>query len=362
MGRTNALDAVGAGLQRSVDGIGLDSMMAVGVPPWHYAQNKDLVRLLDKDAKITSVKVNKAAGLDWEVGQTPIYIPMTGLVPGYEMVGDVLEAGQAAKPSFLANVRSDNNRVVGVVRPGYKVFQNAEAPLFLDSLVDDGSALYETAGSLHGGSQVWWLMRIPNGVTVGGQKGEELNSFILFQNTHDGSLSWTISIVTIRVVCQNTLAWALDKAQRTMKVRHTKNAGVRIEEARRALEIGFVYQEEMAKVGDQLLNTKFTDKQFNDFLNSLIPLPEPNAEDGKVKNQFAITQATKQRDALTEVYANHPTQVDIKGTAWGVVQAAQFYADHVAFTKTAESRFVRLTKGQNIGSKAFTQMKELVLA
>jgi len=361
MGKVSELDTIGAGLYRGHNGEKLDTMMVVGTPPWHYSYNEDLVKVLEEGTKIRHTEINALAGLEWGVYQVPAqFTNRDGVVV---TTGDKDKNGKI-RPTHIINVRDDFDRAVGVVKSGYKVFQNTFAPEFLDSLVDTGDAFFETAGSLHGGSQVWWLMKIPNGVTVGGVPGEDLQSFILFSNSHDGSLSLTISIVTVRVVCQNTLSWALEGANRTMKVRHTKNAGIKIEEARKALELGFVYQQEMAVMGDKLINTSFSDKQFDDFLDSLLPLPEPDVEideDGvRTKNQFAITTATKQRDLVREVYETHPTQTPIKGTAWGAVQAVQFYSDHIAMTKTDDSRFIRLTRGNNLGSKAYKQVAALV--
>src|SRR5690242_19751921 len=89
MGKVTELDNSGAGMLRSVNGDGLDSMMAVGKPPWHYAYNKDMIKLHDKGTKITSKQVNKAAGLDWKVYQTPAYIFIGG-EPSIDVDGIVI--------------------------------------------------------------------------------------------------------------------------------------------------------------------------------------------------------------------------------------------------------------------------------
>jgi serine/threonine protein kinase len=55
--------------------------------------------------------------------------------------------------STVANVRTDTKAVLGVVGRRYRVFQNHEAFDFMDALVGDKLAMYETAGSLHGGKR-----------------------------------------------------------------------------------------------------------------------------------------------------------------------------------------------------------------
>lgn len=379
MGKVSELDQSGAGMLRAANGDALDSMLVVGKSPWHYTYNKDMIKLLEKDAKITSKQVNKAAGLNWNVYQTPAYIYVgdepqiyeNGFVReadwqpgdanfGFKLVGTQREEGKTPVPDYYLNVRDDIHRVIGIVKKRYRIFQNVEAPIFLDNLVDSGDALYETAGSLHGGSQVWWLMKMPEGVQISGDAREKLETYLLLTNSHDGSTSIVVAVVTIRVVCQNTLAWSLRNSIRTMKIRHTESAKEQFMEARRTLELGFTYQAELAELGDKLLHTKVTDAQFRSFLDSLVPTPEAIIKDGKATNQRGITMADNTKGLITQVYYHNDTQKNIEGTLWGAVQACQFYADHMSISRNTddssaeENRFKRLVSGANIGADAFT--------
>ena len=95
-------------------------------------------------------------------------------------------------------------------------------------------------------------MKLPEGVNIAGDPREKIETYILLTNSHDGSTSIVVAVVPIRVVCENTLAWALKGAQRTMKVKHTESAKDQFIEARRTLEIGFNYQQALREIGDQL--------------------------------------------------------------------------------------------------------------
>lgn len=373
MGKVTQLDKSGAGMLRAANGDALDSMLDVGnKPPWHYAVNKDMIRH-KKGALITSKEVNKAAGIDWNVYQTAPYIhvgvePVIGLDgfvtdpdvgQGFKLVGTQREQGKVPVPDYYLNVRDDIHRVIGIVKKRYRIFQNVEAPIFLDNLVDSGDATYETAGSLHGGSQVWWLMKMPEGVAVGGDKNEKVETYILLTNSHDGSTSIVVAIVTIRVVCQNTLAWSLSNALRTMKIRHTESAKEQFIEARRTLDLAFTYQAELAEMGDKMLHIPVSEAQFKKFLDTLVPTPEPIIKDGKTTNQRGVTMAENTKGGITQIYFHNETQKNIEGTLWGAVQAVQFYADHLSISRNTddssadENRFKRLTSGQNLGSEAF---------
>lgn len=394
MGKVTNQDQSGAGLLRDADtGEGLDSMMAVGKPPWHYAYNEDLVRLLEANTTVTSTEVNKIAGLDWNVYQVPAFIPLGrtpdlnehGIVTNmdsarFKVVGSRQEKGGEWLPDYYCNVRDDLHRVIGVVKKRYYIFQNVEAPVFLDSLVDSGEGCYETAGSLFGGSQVWWLMKLPEGVTIAGQESEKLETFLLLTNSHDGSSSRVVAIVTVRVVCQNTLSYALNKAIRSIKIKHVKGAAEKVAEARRALDIGFSYQAELAELGDQMLHTAFSEAEFEKFLESLLPTPEPKkgiiTVPGETKgaprrqvegiiNQRGITNAINTKGQITTLYFNNDTQKPIVGTLWGAVQAVQFYSDHCAVSRQTEAspeenRFRRLTSGDTLGAQAFAKALTLV--
>lgn len=137
-------------------------------------------------------------------------------------------------------------------------------------------------------------------------------------------------------------------------------------EARRSLELGFTYQAELAQIGDQMVNTSFSEEEFKKFLDSLVPTPEPVVKDNKVTNQRGITMADNTKGQITTIYYQNETQKNIQGTLWGAVQACQFYADHMSINRNTddssadENRFKRLTSGQNLGSEAFAKALALV--
>ena len=68
-----------------------------------------------------------------------------------------------------ATVREDTDEVLGVVSDDYVVVQNRDCFAFLANLL--GSELvFETAGSLWGGKQVFITAKLPDHITVGGDE------------------------------------------------------------------------------------------------------------------------------------------------------------------------------------------------
>src|SRR4051812_44367892 len=85
-------------------------------PAWH-----GLGVVIDHAA--TSAEAVQLAGLGWSVEQWPVFA---------ERDGD-----RSAVANRVANVRTDTGRVLGVVSPQYRPFQNVEAFDFMDALVGE---------------------------------------------------------------------------------------------------------------------------------------------------------------------------------------------------------------------------------
>ncbi|WP_370074844.1 DUF932 domain-containing protein [Nocardioides sp.] len=134
-----------------------------------------------------------------EGGVTPIE------VPGFATVRTTPFTGQ---PEAL-----------GVVGGGYTPLQNEDHAEFLNLLADESGAIFDTAGSLRGGRQVFITMQLPNSLTVGGTDRVDLNIAAL--NSHDGTSAFRILVTPVRVVCANTQSAALSNHESSFSIRHT---------------------------------------------------------------------------------------------------------------------------------------------
>jgi len=141
----------------------------------------------------------KLSGLDWNVVQRPIMTDDLTPIPGYK-----------------ANIKETDNRVLGVVTDRYKVVQNSEAFAFTDALLGEG-VKYETAGSLQDGKKIWLLAKLHKKYII---VGEQIDPYLVFNSSHDGSGAIKVAMTPIRVVCQNTLNLALSSAKRIWSTVH----------------------------------------------------------------------------------------------------------------------------------------------
>lgn len=163
----------------------VESMFYVRETPWHGLGVK-------VEEAVCSGEALWLSGLDWNVVQKDIYAE-NQKISGYK-----------------ANVRDSDDRVLGIVSDRYRIVQNDEAFAFTDSLLGEG-VKYETAGSLSEGRQVWLLAKLPEKYII---NGDEIEPYLVFSNTHDGSEAVRVAITPIRVVCQNTLNLALNTSKR----------------------------------------------------------------------------------------------------------------------------------------------------
>lgn len=150
----------------------------------------------------TSAEAIRHAGLDYEVVKTPLYTKGSGIIE----TADGIEIGsnELHVPNYFANIRNDNNAVLGVVGKDYHIVQNHEAFEFFDAIVGGGDGiLYETAGALGKGERIFITAKLPNYIRVG--NGDDVTEKYIFLTTsHDGSGSITAAFTPIRIVCQNS--------------------------------------------------------------------------------------------------------------------------------------------------------------
>lgn len=258
--------------------------------------------------EVTTSEMLELAHLDnWNVGLTEIPIP-DGFV--------------SDKTNFFVtrdNPFTDGQKdILGIVGERYHTLQNEELFTFGDNLLDGGGR-WETAGSIKGGRVVFGALALeretvldPNGVS------DKVNTYLLVNTSHDGSVSIMASITPVRVVCANTLAMAIGSgvghwrnAKQSFKIRHTQTADGRVQAAREALGLANDYMDEFDKMAKAMIETEITNDQFQDILRAVYPMPEKDAKGAMSKWQ---TKLELIEDIYTGQYNN-----TISGTAWGAL-------------------------------------------
>jgi len=212
-------------------------------------------------------------------------------------------------------VRSDTQRVLGIVKNRYNIIQPQDSFNFLDGLIESHELRIETAGSLRHGSRIFIVAELPGDLKIA---GDEYKQYIFLGNSYDGSTNLYCMTTAVRVVCANTWAAAIASADSIIKVRHSFNYEEKMKVARKVLLKSTEYFGAFAKMGEVLAATPFTSEQFDGLMKHLWP---------DADSKRGMTVALNNRDAF-RVVANANDLDTLRGTAWGVLQAAIDYSDH----------------------------------
>ena len=210
-------------------------------------------------------------------------------------------------------VIDNQNDVLGIVGERYNTLQNEELFDFADAMLDGGR--WETAGAIRGGRVVFGSLALdretildPNGVS------DKINTYLVVNTSHDGSVSIQASVTPVRVVCANTLNFALRSVKQTFKIRHTQTANGKVQSAKTALNIANSYMDDFSKMANKMIQTEITAQQFNDILLAAYPKPE------KDSSKTALTRWQNKIDELNDIYTGDFNHM-ISGNAWGALNA-----------------------------------------
>jgi phage/plasmid-like protein (TIGR03299 family) len=294
---------------------------------------------------VTAADAITLAELDWKVLKRPVYVDL----PGAEDV--------TILPDYCATVRDRDNRTLGIVGKDYTPVQNVEAFDFVDTLLASDEAKYHTAGSLKDGRQVWLLARLNRDILIGGEESERIAPFILLSNGHDGSHGLTVAVTPIRVVCWNTLSYALSKSKRTWATRHTSGITDRVAlatEAAETLQLSYKFFDRLEAVGTQLAGEKFSDADFDKFLQTLMPLPD------KEKSVRAFRGAEEKQEVIRKIFRTEDNLANVRNTKWAALQAVTQYHDHEKRIRTKDEDDQRVRRFER--SLFETQAKTRALA
>lgn len=257
----------------------VETMFYVRDVPWHGLG----VRVEKAPDSETALHL---AGLDWSVKQVPIVVD--------EKVID----------EYVANVRATDGKVLGVVSQRYKVIQNREAFMFTDEIVGSNGE-YDTAGSLRGGKRVFICMKLNGSLRI---LGDEFTTYLVFSNGHDGTFGVHVNITPVRVVCMNTLNFAIAGAKRSFSVNHLGSVMDKVSDAAKTLGLTDAYMETLKKEAETLAAIKLSVSDIKKIVES-------------------VTINKNQQETLYTML-NSDDLANFKNTGWGVINAVSDFISH----------------------------------
>jgi phage/plasmid-like protein (TIGR03299 family) len=285
---------------------GKPALAYIGETPWHG--------LGERLSEGQSIEVwIKAARLDWELKRLPVQY--------------FIDAKLRVMDDRFVLSRSDTGAALSVVSDDYHIVQPKEVLEFYRDLVASFHYTLETAGALNGGRKVWALAKTGKTTIAPTPKGnpDKLGAYVLLATSCDKTLATTIAFTSIRVVCQNTLFFAIDdiakNERRQLKVSHS---------------LPFDSDQIKADLG-------LMDKAWTAFIAKVYKMAERPIEERDASSFFKnlllqkkdveslSARAQREHASIMSLYQSAPGQEldTAKGTLWGAVNAVSYYVDHV---------------------------------
>lgn len=279
------------------------------------------------DRKITAEEAIVEAKLDWDVEQVPC------LHQGID--GELLQV-----PDSYVVRRRDNLQSLSVMSNKYTPIQNREVFSFADSIIGEGQAVWDTAGSIAGGRIVFMQVELEGELFVRNNPDDKTLKRILFLSSHNGSKALQGMLTPTRVVCQNTLNAALQDCSNVFKVYHRKNYTSKVEEARKILGLASEYFDNLQIVMNDLSEQEVSFSYAEGFAKALFPTEKDEVP----------TRTENRRNDLVRLFSEG--RGNLGKTKWDLFNATTEFVDHHSVGRVSESRLAKADAFSNVEQEA----------
>jgi phage/plasmid-like protein (TIGR03299 family) len=323
----------------------VESMFSVRQMPWHREGT------VIEDYPGDWDEARRLAGLDWDPVSADVYA-VSGINPDGRVAYESVEGWKCIS-------RSDNGTVLSINKDSYTVIDHGEMGEIVEAVLAQPNVKWETAGVLDVGRAVWCLALLDEPVTFPGDDSPTL-PYLAITNRHDGTAACALRATAVRIVCANTFRAAELEGERTgatFSFIHRSSWRTRIEEARRAVTGARTEIRRYQELASELLAIPITLKQRELFVTEFIPKPP----DGLVTDRVA-RNVEEARQALRLIFESKTTE-QVSDTAYGLMQAAGEYLDHVRNARSWETRLNRtLIRPEPLKHRALSLIREVVSA
>ena len=215
----------------------------------------------------------------------------------------------------------------------------------------------ETAGVLGEGERVFITAKFPEQIILDNKGNDRVEMYIVFTTSHDGTGAVNCLVTPIRVVCNNTLNFALRNHSGKLSLRHSRNVMDRLD-LRESENAEFVYK--TLNMYDIYKNS--LEKEFKHLQNIMLAeqdlmriLAEVAYEDDDLKiykeskevynaeiSKSAINRLNRMRDVLEFGVGQNS---DDKGSGMWLINGITTYFQNYANYKSEETKFDNIQNG-----------------
>jgi phage/plasmid-like protein (TIGR03299 family) len=303
-------------------------MAYTGETPWHQLGNQ-------LPAKQSIEVWAQKAGMDWQIRETPVRY----MADQAGALGSIMSFDEQK-----VLYRSDTKTALSVVSSRYQVVQPKAVLEFYRDLSEISGFELETAGVLKEGKKFWALARTGKSASLKGN--DVVNGYLLLATSCDGTLATTATPTTVRVVCNNTLAIALNGASSAIKVPHSTSFDAQAVKKQLGIAVSqwdsFIYR--MKTLSERKVKSH---ESMNYFLKVLCQTDSHVDPAQGLANERAL----KKVQALYDGQGKGADLLSANGTAWGLLNAVTEFVDHERKAKNSDFRLDSAWFGQGASLK-----------
>jgi phage/plasmid-like protein (TIGR03299 family) len=277
-------------------------------------------------SNLTPKQMQKAAHLDWEVEKRQVFY--------LDAAGKPREV-----PDKFAIVRKSDDKWLSQCGKAYKPIQNSDIVDFFTRFVKAAKMTMDTAGSLEDGRFVWMLAKLNKDFALGkGSNADPVQGYLLVSQPHVAGNAATIMFTPIRVVCWNTLTWALGQRigknageSTRFRIAHTIDFNDDVKQkAAEALGLANNQMDQFEQAAKLLSTKKATPEQVKEYFCEVLEW-DPKKAKKKAKEEGGKEPAEPRMIGKFEYALEHSPGAALPSAAgkwWGAVNAISYVVDH----------------------------------
>ena len=306
----------------------VETMAYAGEVPWHglgVKVNDDL----------TVDEMIEAAGLNWTVSKQPTF---------YRVGDEEISTGK------FALIRDTDKKFLSNVSDGWEPCQNRDAFSIFEEFVERNELEMHTAGSLKDGQVTWGLAKMKDQFALFNDDVTE--QYLLLVNPHVFGQGIHVRSTPIRVVCNNTLSFALGKAS---EVTTTQNHRAAFDAERMKEAIGLTRKklQQYETMASFLASKRYNEEKFKEYLNVVFP--------NFSKKEEKQTELSRNAKRAFEIVDTQPGAEYGRGTWWQAFNSVTYLTDH-ELGRNADTRLQSAWLGVNKDRKNMALEKAVEFA
>lgn len=244
---------------------------------------------------------------------------------GYKVHSETLQTSSGEPvTTHVVNINSSNGEQLNVVGSSFQIIQQSELLDLADSIRNDHSLKFGTAGFTGNGQKVFFQV-LGECFDIG--EGDTVTPYMLFANGHDGGLACRLQPMTERMFCQNQLG-SITRGKAYFTIRHVGNVKAKIEEAKALGRAFFKVTEDNRLAMQELRDTEVSQADLQKFFYEIYQRHYKSVNLNP-KTEEEHNAAERARNAYHQFNRRFIKEKHIAGTtAWNMANAYTGWLQH----------------------------------